>query len=526
MRAQRGGGWVGLAWLAVLAAAPVSSAGCTVGNGGGPMRDGGMGVDGPSTGRDAAPFMSCDPSITPSDLDSDRDGMTDYEECTRTFTDPTNIDTDGDGFTDLAEIAAGTDPNDLSDRIPAEDFFVVLPYVDGHVLRELSFGTDLRVADIYFLIDTTGSMEPAIQNVQDSLSRIAAAVATSIPDVQMGVGHFEDFPFGTPPPPPFGPYPFYGSDGDDAYENFQDITADVSLVETALGRLTRPDGMGGVTSIGDGGDGNEAPVEALYQTATGAGGDWSFRSGLETYSIPRRDCPSIPDEEGVRRGYPCFRPFSLPIIVLVHDTEFHNGGDTGTRWPYTLVTPDPQNLPGAADAMNAIGARYIGIPIRSDSGMAFPSDDNSVAIMTGSVDASGAPLVFPAFAGAVSDEIIGAIDTLARVTPMDVRAEARDHTPNPGDVDATGFIKAITPLRGVGAGGGMGYTSMDETTFYGVTPGTTVIFTVDFYNDIVPTPSVAQIYQARILVIGNRSTLLDERRVFIIVPPDGGTVLI
>ena len=54
----------------------------------------------------------------------------------------------------------------------------------------------------------------------------------------------------------------------------------------------------------------------------------------------------------------------------------------------------------------------------------------------------------------------------------------------------------------------------------------TVEFDVDFYNGFVPPPPVAEVYRARIVVYGNRSARLDERRVFIIVPPEAGVILI
>ena len=84
---------------------------------------------------------------------------------------------------------------------------------------------------------------------------------------------------------------------------------------------------------------------------------------------------------------------------------------------------------------------------------------------------------------------------------------------------------AIVPVEGYGPGPGQGYSSKDDRVFYGVTPGTTVEFSVDFVNEFVPPPPTAQVYQARIVVLGNWVARLDERRVFIVVPPEGGVVL-
>ena len=444
------------------------------------------------------------------DTDSDNDGVTDAEERTRYLTDPTVRDTDGDGVTDLGEVAAGTDPRDRTSTIPETDFFVVLPYLGEHVPKTLRFGTDIALADVYFVIDTTGSMEEPIANVRSSLSRIASEIARSIPDVQMGVGHFEDFPFATGSP--FGTT-FFGGPGDIPYGNLQDITADLPAVQRALDGLT----------IGDGHDGPESQVEALYQTATGEGGSWAFGPG-GTWSLEPRACPEYPDEIGYRRGYPCFRPGSLPIVVIVTDLEWHNGNTDGLRWPYSMITPSPHTLPQAAAALATLGGRFIGVVV---NGM-FRTDHEAMASMTGSVDETGAPLVYNATAGEVSDAIVTGIQTLAGRTPQDVTTERENVPPNPGDFDATRFIVSITPVEGYGAGGvaGTGYTSKDLTTFYGVTPGTQVEFRVDFYNDVVPPPPTAQIYRARIVVMGNHVARLSERQVYIIVPPEGGTILI
>src|SRR6476659_924598 len=90
-----------------------------------------------------------------------------------------------------------TDPNDPHSTIPQTDFFVVLPFNDPPQDKQLTFNTNLQLADVYFLIDTTGSMQDAIDNVTSSLSVIASTVRTTIPNVQLGVGQFRDFPNAT-----------------------------------------------------------------------------------------------------------------------------------------------------------------------------------------------------------------------------------------------------------------------------------------------------------------------------------------
>ncbi|HJK93221.1 MAG: hypothetical protein CMN31_04735 [Sandaracinus sp.] len=437
------------------------------------------------------------------DLDSDNDGLSDADEVGTYGTDPRNIDSDMDGVTDLGEVEGTmTDPLDPSSTIPADDFFVVLPWNGPRENRLLRFGTDISVADIYFLIDTTGSMGSPISNVQSSLSMLVSEIATRIPNAQMGVGQFRDLPLG-------GGLTGYGSPGDMAYANEQDITDNTGAVQTALDGLV----------AGGGADGPESHVLALFQTAQPLGGTWS--DGSDSWSLAAKNCTPIPDEMGRRRGYPCFRPGALPIIVMVTDVDMHN--DPTGQDAYTGITPPPYSFDQAMSALGSIGARFIGVAVNGGG----RGDMEEVARRTGTVDGSGAPLVFDASGGTVSNSIVDGIGTLTGGVAQDVGTRTENVPGNPDEFDATQFIKAITPVEGYREGvPGTGYDSFDETTFYNVIPGTQVEFDVDFYNDVRPPAAAAEIFRARIIVVGNGVADLDAREVYIIVPPDGGTILI
>ncbi len=445
------------------------------------------------------------------DADSDNDGLPDADEVGTYSTDPYNTDTDGDGVTDLGEVlGTRTDPRDPSSTIAGGDFFVVLPYNGVPENRELRFDTNLQLADVYFLIDTTGSMSEAISNVSSSLSRIATEIRTRIPNVQLGVGQYRDFPNAQGLS-----FDGYGNAGDMPYAHEQDITDDTALVQAALGRL----------SAGGGADTPESATEALYQTATGEGGNWSFTSGAPSFSLARKACPAIPDELGRRRGYPCFRPESLPIVVLVTDAPFHNGpgGSNG----YTGINPMPHFLDQSVIALNNIGARFIGVAVGSGP----QSDEEHVAQMTGTVDLAGAPLVYPAAGGTVSDAIIEGIETLAGRTPQDVDAISENVIGNPDNFDATQFITAITPVEGYNGAAsgpmpGVTYRAKDDDFFYDLVPGTVAEFDVRFANSVRPPATTAQIFRATIIVRGNRVARLDSRNVYVVVPPDGAIIII
>ena len=143
---------------------------------------------------------------------------------------------------------------------------------------------------------------------------------------------------------------------------------------------------------------------------------------------------------------------------------------------------------------------------------------------------SGNPLVFSISSNGsgLDSAVVDAVAALVGGTPQDVGTRTENVMGNPENIDATLFIKAITPVEGYSRDGiaGEGYTSKDETVFYGVVPGTLVDFSVRFYNDIRMPPATAEIFRAKIVVVGNGVADLDARNVYIVVPPFGGDIII
>ena len=478
------------------------------------------------------------------DLDSDNDGLSDADEIAA-GTDPTSIDTDGDGITDLGEDAAGTDPTDSSSTIPETDFFVVLPYNGDHANRTLRFGTNINQADVYFLVDMTGSMGGERTNLINGLvDVIIPGIQESISNVQFGAAGFDDYPyggFGSSTGGVVGPgrdWPFYLlreiAPGD------QDIgqwSTSASAGSCPGDTSTSPDGIGYITGSPNGrpdileaveglpchygGDGPESYVPALWASATGMGLSWPGES------IPGRTCPTIPDEEGVRRGYPCFRSGSLPIVLLFGDFSFHNG--PGGSEPYDFAAPTYDQ---AVSELNGIGARVIGI-FSGGTTSSYRTDYEAIATDTGAVRADGSPLVFDieGSGSGLDSTVVDAVRDLVGGTPQDVDTVTENVAGNPDEFDATMFIKSITPVEGYngalsGPMPGVTYESKDTTTFYQVIPGTIVEFAIDFWNDVRPPAETAQIFRARIVVMGNGVARLDERMVYIVVPPEGSVILI
>lgn len=456
------------------------------------------------------------------DNDSDNDGLSDREERERYFTNPYDPDTDGDGFDDLAEVVNDeADPLDARVGIDPNNFYVVLPYLDPAVNRELRFGSTIRQADVFFMMDRTGSMGDEVRTLKSSLSTVVAGIADSIPDVGVGFGGFAGF--GGPAAGPCSGSGLFeicrdGPSGDTPFHLYSTITTDRAQMLRDVDLLAADQGGANWGSWN----------EALYQAATGAGVlPW----------IGAQSCPMVPDEIGRRYGYPCFRPGSLPIMVVMTDTSSRNGpltdGVSGGTYDPTGFTmgPAPRTYPQTLHELTAIGARVIGVMSIDTCGPEISNPTcvqqfDVVARDTGTVDASGNPIAFRigCNGSGMGEGLVNAIHTLATETPFDIRGSVRDgddFPPEVGPIDARNFVKAITPVRLIDAGVSTpcpDATRCDDRYFHGVRPGQFVEFDVRFENDFVPPRRTAQVFRATLFVLGNEVAELDARNITIVVP--------
>jgi hypothetical protein len=464
------------------------------------------------------------------DNDSDNDGLGDAEERDRYFTNPLEGDTDGDGFDDLAEVANDeADPRDPMRGISPEDFYVVLPYQDPAQERELLFNSRVRQADVFFMMDRTGSMTQEVSELKRNLETVVTGIIDSIPDTGVGVGGFAGFG---------GPaagrmcetIPLVGEVCTDGEGGADDVPFNLyGVITTDRAQMLRDVDM---LRADQGGANWASWNEALYQAATGDGVlPW----------LPRQSCTAIPDEVGRRYGYPCFRPGSLPIMVVLTDTSSKNGPLTtgvsgGTYDPSTFTMGRPATYAQTLESLTGIGARVIGVMSisggGSDCGPQISSPTciqqfDEIARATGTVDAAGDPITFEigCDGSGLGSGLVNAIRTLATETPQNIRGSVRDGDdlpPEVGPVDARQFVKAITPVRLVGGGGATTVTCpearCDDRDFFDVVPGELVEFRVRFQNDFVPPRAVSQVFRATIFVLGNGVAELDARDVTIVVP--------
>ena len=455
-------------------------AGCAVGGNGSGSKD---------AESKSGEVGACEANANQAKDDKDNDGLSDEEE-RRLGTRPELPDSDGDKITDFGEKAIGTNPLDPDDTLPSRDFFVVLPHQGEAQTRTLKFTTNIKSADVYFLVDATGSMGDEIDNVRSTLSTIAAQAKAAIPDLQMGVGSFRDFPYAS-----------YGDEGDAPYAHQISVTDDLASVQQGLSSLY----------AGGGGDMAESQVEALYQAASG--------EGLTSNAGPTANIPAASCAAGMR-GYPCFRPASTPVLVLVSDAPWHQG--PANVYPYAGISPTPHTFDQAKDAMARIGARMVSAVVEGIGEARTHAE--AMLRATGSVDAAGNPLVYEAPNGQVSQSIITGIQTLARETPQEVAA-ASVNGDNPGGFDARPFLISIVPREGYDKDGvpGRGYLAKDEQKFSGVSPDTQVEFTLTFRNTIKAHETRALIYKLRVDVVGPGGAQLDSRNAYVVVPPCGNT---
>jgi hypothetical protein len=472
--------------------------------------------------------IDTDGDLTPNflDLDSDGDFVPDAEEDKNGNgivdpgeSSPLLSDTDGDGTPDIVEIIAGSDPNDPGQTIPPGDFYFVLPFEGPGADGLLDFTTNVKQADVFVSMDTTGSFGEEIDAVQQAFATtIIPGITAIIPDVAFGVGAFEDMPL----------QPF-GLPGDKPYELLQPITTDSMLIAAGIAALGPANG---------GLDTPEAGYESLYQWASGVG-------------IPELGYQPFAPEN--RIGGVGFRKDSLPIIIQITDADSHVAAD------YQGQVPSAHTANQTVAALNAIGARVIGVdslehansveclnmlpgcmdprPYLEDMAVAtratIPPDVNSGMCLMGVNNAPLAPVmvnnqpacpvvfdVQPDGTG-LGSLIVDAVAQLATLGVLDIstRTIGQDmgllgEVITPG-FDTSDFIIAVTPVAPPPTG-----ATIAGDVFVGVTPGSTVTFKVDGFNDFQPSTDVPQLFQANIEVLGDLVTLLDVRNVFIIVPPE------
>ncbi|HEY1552004.1 MAG TPA: hypothetical protein VGG28_29460 [Kofleriaceae bacterium] len=432
------------------------------------------------------------------------------------------------------------------------DFFFILPYQDptGDQMKPLDFSTLIPSLDVFFLEDTTGSMGGETKNLQAALTgTIVPGIQANLPNTQFGVGAFDDFPVNGDS----GSAPCVsGDDTDDQpFKLRQAITANSTLVQTAVNGLTTASGA----TIGCGGDTPESGIEAIYQAATGEGltgpsptsvpvnhsgvGGVGFRAGTMPVIVPITDAISHDTDDTSAAGTDCGVNYTTPIFTGAGPAHSHeqteaalssicarvvgiaaqDGECDGTAYLTALATSSGARVPPTAwDVGTRPAGCAAGQCCTGESGVGVATDADGLCPEVFQVTTSGT---------GVSQSIVTGIAMLTRFATFTVPTETAgvmtdiDGNALPSGHTTADFVKAVVPTS---------FTlpppppvvpnpTFDMTQFYGVTPGTTLTFQVNAFNDFIPSTDQAQIFEATITVTASGCTPLDQRNVLILVPP-------
>jgi len=480
------------------------------------------------------------------DTDSDGDGLADSQEpwCANLGrSGRTMRDTDGDGDSDLAELTIGSDPCNPSDTVTSGhgvEFFFELPYKGAQQHDYLYFSPTVQRTDVFFNMDTTGSMSGEITNLKNGLSStIIPAVRARVTDSAFGVSYFDDYPMN-----PFG-VAGYNSSHDRVFQLLQSPTTNTTTAQNAVNLL----------SLGNGNDGPESTFESLYLLATPPPNNvtWSYTP------------PTLPVNT---RGGVGFRQQSVPIVLHITDAVSHVPADYAA---YGIS--NSHSAAQAIAALNAIGARVI--TLNSGSGdssghltqiststganlpvCAFKDTNNawrcgtsmcctncSSGTCAGVAPSGGmCKLVYTiSSAGTgLGTAVVDGIDGIVKYSTFNVYTSWRRDPANT-TFDTSCFIKRVvahqyiappqepeascTPVASPASFGGVpynnGFTNFASGTSSSSRPGSQLVFDVIAENiNCAPPSTTTNTYLVYIDVFDQLTgTLLDTQIAFILVPP-------
>jgi hypothetical protein len=356
---------------------------------------------------------------------------------------------------------------------------------------EFAVPTSIERADVYLLIDLTGSMASSLANVRQNLSSaggVIDVVRAAMPNAEFGVGAFTDYAHSLP-----------------VYQHFQDITGNVATVQQAVDRLA-------TVSAGD--DIPEALFPALHAMTTGEG-----LGSMSRWPNPRTMSATFAPCGAGMWGWPCFRDGALPIAVAITDAPQHNGPNGQNAYATSLAAPAYGDV---TKALTARGVKVVGVAVAPG---AVP-DLSAVATATGALDSSGAPLVSSG-SGSVSSQVSQQIVSLARA-PHDIGVVLADDPLD--DIDTGGWVAGVTPSPlGNATLGCRAYPSLTDRdadgkmeSFAKVQAGAPVCFSATLRVPKIAPADRPLAFALRAAVLADGAEVA-ARRVWLIVPPATGT---
>jgi len=198
----------------------------------------------------------------------------------------------------------------------------------------LSLPTRPIPADVFFLLDTSGSMEGLVTSMAEGVAGIANGITSEDIDVRFGLGEFRNYPDSFPPRE--------NDEPNFVYRRRLDLGASGSELGAVLESL----------NFGGGGHYN-AHLGALYQLSTGAGEDL-YPPGPLGSDIP-------PGQQAN------FTKGRLHVVIVATDEEFTTNDEAYNTDP---TDPPPPDIPSFVEVANLLAARdtmVVGVSISSEA---------------------------------------------------------------------------------------------------------------------------------------------------------------
>jgi uncharacterized repeat protein (TIGR01451 family) len=219
--------------------------------------------------------------------------------------------------------------------------------------------------DIFFLADTTGSMGPAIGNVQSNASMILSQVRLAQPDSDFGAGDYTDFNCSDPFP----------------YKLDQAITANLASAQTGINAWT----------VGNGCDIPEAQVNALFTLATSPA--TGFRAGATHVVVWFGDSSGHDPSGGhtLVQAIAALQAIHAIVIAIPVSTGFGDGLNSTGQATAVATATGGQVIPAASSSQvtNAILSGLSNLPVTvtpvptCDAGLTASYDAPSKTVTSG-----------------------------------------------------------------------------------------------------------------------------------------------
>ncbi|HWL36701.1 MAG TPA: vWA domain-containing protein [Frankiaceae bacterium] len=203
--------------------------------------------------------------------------------------------------------------------LPANEVVKLVPGQRRTIDYRLDLSPVPTKLDVFFAMDSTGSMSPVIASLRKDLQDIIDDLGKSGINVWFGVGDFKD-------------YPHFGAGADHPYKRFREVGPIDDELEEAINRITT-----------GGGNGLDSALTATYQAATGEG---QRRSDL----LGDKGGWWVEPNQGAE-----WREDALKVLVIASDVR----------------SRDPQNdagYPGPTyrqviNALNHLGIEHVGLAV-------------------------------------------------------------------------------------------------------------------------------------------------------------------